>query len=38
MDSEETQQSLTEITTENTTETTNNNILSGQPDCVSNTL
>ena len=28
MDSKETQQSLTEITTENTTETTNNNILS----------
>lgn len=28
MDSEETQESLTEITTENTTETTNNNILS----------
>lgn len=31
MDSEETQQSLTEITTEITTETTNNNILSGNP-------
>ncbi|MEJ7334054.1 replication protein, partial [Staphylococcus epidermidis] len=28
MDSKETQKSLTEITTENTTETTNNNILS----------
>lgn len=31
MDSEETQESLTEITTENTTEITNNNILSGNP-------
>ncbi|WP_342610237.1 conserved phage C-terminal domain-containing protein [Staphylococcus hsinchuensis] len=31
MDSKETQQSLTEITTENTTEITNNNILSGNP-------
>lgn len=31
MDSEETQESLTEITTEITTETTNNNILSGNP-------
>ncbi|HHA6636043.1 TPA: conserved phage C-terminal domain-containing protein [Staphylococcus aureus] len=31
MDSEETQESLTEITTEITTKTTNNNILSGNP-------
>lgn len=31
MDSEETQQTLTEITTEITTETTNNNTLSGNP-------
>ncbi|KOR12029.1 replication protein [Staphylococcus carnosus] len=31
MDSEETQQTLTEVTTETTTETTNNNILSGNP-------
>lgn len=31
MDSEETQESLTEITTENTTETTTKDILSGNP-------